>query len=305
MTARISRSVLARTAAVLTAAAAVLPLAGCAGTGGSSAAPGKIAVAASTDVWGSVVQAVGGDAVQVSAIIDNPQKDPHDYDFTAQDVTKVTGAQLAIYNGGGYDKKFEDALAQGGGKTKTVNAFQVAGKSSGANEHVFYDLESVKKVADEAAKDLGALAPAQAATFAQNSKDFDAKVDGLIAKAKQAGAAHPGRKAIVTEPVADYLLDTAGVADGTPEAFAKAIEQDADIPPAAQQQTNAALTGRTVQLLVNNAQTETPVTKQLKQAATSAGLPIVDVTETFPPGTTDYLAWMGKNIDGLTAALAK
>lgn len=303
MTARIARPALAITLAAATAA-----LAGCAGTSTGAApsgTPGKISVAASTDVWGSVVKAVGGDAVQVSAIIDNPQKDPHDYDFTATDVTKVTGAQLAVYNGGGYDKKFQDALGQGGGKAKTINAFQLAGKPADANEHVFYDLESVKKVADEAATDLGALAPAQAATFSSNSKDFDAKVDGLIAKAKQAGAAHPGKQAIVTEPVADYLLATTGVTDATPEQFAKAVEQDADIPPAAQQQTNALLTGKGVQLLVNNAQTETPVTKQLKQAATTAGLPVVDVTETFPDGTSDYLSWMGKNIDALTAALSK
>lgn len=274
--------------------------------GAPHAAPGTIPVAASTDVWGSVVKAVGGDAVSVSAIIDNPQKDPHGYEFTAQDVTKVTGAKFAIYNGHGYDQKFEDTLAKaGGGAIPSVNAFRVSGKpdTPDVNEHVFYDLDTVKKVADETAKDLGKIEPAKQALFLKNSTEFDAKVDQLITRAKQIGADHPETEAVVTESVADDLLVTAGITDVTPEAFAAAVEKDGDIPPAAQADTTALLTDKRVSALVSNAQTETPVTKQLKQTATAAGVPIVDVTETFPAGTTDYLAWMGKNIDGLTAAI--
>lgn len=308
MTARIQRPAVA-----LFLAAAALTLAGCGGgatatdNGAGSDATGKIRVAASTNVWGSVVQAVGGDAVAVSAVIDSPQKDPHGYDFTAQDVTKVTGAKFAIYNGQGYDQKFEDTLKQAGGKITVLNAFAVSGKpaSDTTNEHVFYDLATVKKVADETAKDLGEIQPARKDTFTQNSKDFDAKIDGMLTRVKQVGAEHPGKKALVTEPVADYLLATAGVADATPKDFAQAVEKDSDIPPAAQAETNALLSSRQVSALVNNAQTETPVTKQLKQNAAAAGIPVVDVTETFPTGTNDYLSWMGRNIDGLTAALSK
>lgn len=291
----------------LTVTACGTPAGGPGGSAGAQhAAPDAIPVAASTDVWGSVVKAVGGDAVSVSAIIDNPQKDPHGYEFTAQDVTKVTGAKFAIYNGHGYDQKFEDTLTKvGGGAIPALNAFRVSGKpdTPGVNEHVFYDLGTVKKVADETAKDLGQIQPAKRDLFLKNSTDFDAKVDQLIARAKQLGIDHPETEAIVTESVADDLLATAGITDATPEAFAAAVEKDGDIPPAAQAETTKLLTGKRVNALINNAQTETPVTKQLKQTATAAGVPIVDVTETFPSGTTDYLAWMGKNIDGLTAAI--
>ena len=52
--------------AVLTTAA--LTLSGC-GRSAGGAAGGKIRVVASTNVWGSVVRAVGGDAIELRSII--------------------------------------------------------------------------------------------------------------------------------------------------------------------------------------------------------------------------------------------
>ena len=56
---------------------------------------------------------------------------------------------------------------------------------------------------------------------------------------------------------------------------------------------------------MNNAQTETDVTNQLKAKAATAGIPVVDVTETLPAGTTDYVGWIGKEVDALSKALVK
>ena len=41
---------------------------------------GTIPVVASTDVYGAVVQAVGGDRVTVTSLIDDPAADPHSYE---------------------------------------------------------------------------------------------------------------------------------------------------------------------------------------------------------------------------------
>ncbi|MGH9642746.1 MAG: metal ABC transporter solute-binding protein, Zn/Mn family, partial [Terriglobales bacterium] len=63
--------------------ASALMLTACSGT--TESADGKINVVTSTDVWGSVVKAVGGDAVSVTALIDSPAKDPHDYETNSLD----------------------------------------------------------------------------------------------------------------------------------------------------------------------------------------------------------------------------
>ena len=81
MTFRIATAVL--TTAVLTTT--VLALVGCGSAdsgAGREAGDGALSVVASTDVWGSVVQTVAGDAVEVSTLIDDPSADPHSYEST-------------------------------------------------------------------------------------------------------------------------------------------------------------------------------------------------------------------------------
>src|SRR4051812_10415853 len=101
-----------RTRSALAAASALslFALAACSGGGspgadggGQSGGDGKIKVVASTDVWGSVASAVGGDKVQVKSVIHDPSADPHSYETTADDALAAKDAQLLLSNGGGYD----------------------------------------------------------------------------------------------------------------------------------------------------------------------------------------------------------
>ena len=297
-------TVRSRWAPVATLAMAAAVLAACGSGSASPAADGKIKVVASTDVWGSVVKAVGGDDVAVTSIIDDPTKDPHDYEVKPSDTAAVAGAQLLVSNGIGYDDFFAKSIAAVGGGKPCVVAFDVSGKqkTDDTNEHVFYDLPTVKKVADKIADDLGGIDAAKKATFDANAKAFDAKVDDLIA---QVGKIPAGKKVVVTEPVANYLLLAGHVADATPEAFEKAVEAGTDIPVGAVADATALITNRQVDALVNNAQTETDLTNQLKAKAAAANIPVVDVTETLPAGTTDYVGWIGKEVDALSKALVK
>jgi zinc/manganese transport system substrate-binding protein len=289
------------------AATMAVVLAGCSSS--SSAEPqqpgGKIAVVASTNVWGSVVQAIGGDQVDVKAILNDPSADPHSYQSSATDATALKNAKLAVYNGGGYDDFFTQLAGESGQDARKIVTFDLSGKPAGTNEHVWYDLPSVKKVADKVAEELGAIAPDRKDTFLANAKAFDTRVDELVAKAGQIGKTKPGQKVVVTEPVADYLLETAGVQNVTPEEFSEAIEEETDPPAAAIAETSDLVRNKQVAALVNNGQTETPVTNQLDDAAKSAGVPIVQVTETLPEGVTGYLDWMTKQVDALSGALTK
>ena len=286
--------------------ALVVALAGCGGGNTSGETTGKINVVASTDVWGSVLAAVGGDDVQVTSIIHDPAADPHSYETTPQDAIATQGAQLTLENGGGYDDFFAK-LADQAPNAKKLVAWDIAGigpsSSRDDNEHVWYSFATVRKVADQVATDLGQLRPGDAQKFAGNAAAFQAKIAGLETKAEQAGAAHPDTKVVATEPVAHYLLDTAGITDATPEDFSKAIEDETDVPAAALEEVNALIDGKQVRAVVNNVQTDSPVTRQVVGRARSAGLPVVDVTETLPQGATDYISWMTGQVDALAKAL--
>lgn len=90
---------------VLTLAALGLSACASGGSGGSAGAAedGALSVVASTNVYASIVEEVAGDAVDVEAIIDDPNLDPHSYEATAQDQLTLSKADLVVMNGGGYD----------------------------------------------------------------------------------------------------------------------------------------------------------------------------------------------------------
>ena len=283
------------------AAALVVGLAGCGGGNTAGGSSGKIEAVASTDVWGSVVSAVGGDQVQVTSIIHDPAADPHSYETTPQDALAAQRAQLTLANGGGYDDFF-GKLADQAPNAKKLVAYDI-GATGDENEHVWYSFATVQKVADQVATELGQLRPADAQTFTANASAFKAKVAELQAKAEQAGAAHPDSKVLATEPVAHYLLETAKVTDATPHEFSEAVENESDVPAAALAEVNAIISGKQVKAVIDNAQTVTPTTQQVVDNAKQAGLPVVDVTETLPAGATDYISWMTGEVEELAGAL--
>ncbi|WP_103351094.1 metal ABC transporter solute-binding protein, Zn/Mn family [Amycolatopsis sp. CA-128772] len=297
-----------RTTSVLAAASAlsVFALAACSGGatdggGAQAGSDGKIKVVASTDVWGSVAAAVGGDQVEVRSVIHDPSADPHSYETTADDALAAKGAQLLLSNGGGYDEFFGQLSDQAGDAKKLV-AYDIAATGD-ENEHVWYDLPGVDKVADRLAAQLGELQPASKQLFADNAKAFKTKVDALEKRLGELGATHPGTKVVVTEPVAHYLLRSAKLTDATPKAFSDAVENDTDVPAGAVNEYRQLIATKQVKALINNAQTVTPLTKDVVAQAKAAGIGVVDVTETLPAGVTDYIGWMTGEVDELAGAL--
>ncbi|NUT97130.1 MAG: zinc ABC transporter solute-binding protein [Saccharothrix sp.] len=303
----------------LVGAVAAVALVACGNGEAPGEGDGKIKVVASTNVWGSVVKAVGGDAVEVTSIINDPSGDPHSYESKPADVAAVRDAKLVIFNGGGYDNFFATLLGPETESAKKIETFPLSGKADGhdhgsettatsepeghdheVNEHVWYDLDTVRKVADQAAADLSSIAPDKKAAFEANASEFGQKLEELHTRLDGVGK---GKKVLETEPVAHYLLDAADVEDVTPESFANAVEAESDIPAAAIAEVTGLVEGKQVTALVNNTQTENTAVKGLVDKAKQAGVPVVEVTETLPEGVTGYLEWMTKQVDALEKAL--
>ena len=55
----------------------------------AAAAGGKLHVVAAENFWGSIAAQLGGDRVDVTSIITNPDTDPHDYEPTADDARAI------------------------------------------------------------------------------------------------------------------------------------------------------------------------------------------------------------------------
>ncbi|MEU0425622.1 zinc ABC transporter substrate-binding protein [Streptomyces canus] len=303
---------------VLLVGASVTLLAGCGSSSDSgsdrsvSAAPAassKVAVVASTNVYGDIVSRIGADKVSVTSVINDPAQDPHSYEASTQNQLALSKAKVVVENGGGYDDFVDRMLKSAGNSSaEVINAVKVSGRTAPQggelNEHVWYDFPTVAKIADRIAAALGTADPANAAAYTKNADAFKADLKPLEAKEAQIKKEHGGEAIAITEPVPLYMTGASGLVDKTPTEFSEAIEEGDDVSPRVLQEALALFTGKQVEALVYNAQTSGPQTEKSEQAARAAGIPVVPVTETLPSGK-NYLAWMTGNVDALANALAK
>lgn len=282
--------------------AAALTTAGCSSSSTSAGATG-IAVVASTDVWGNIAAAIGGDKVKITSLITDPSADPHSYEANAQNQLAISKAQLVIENGGGYDDFVDKMVSSTGSKATVLNAVKISGHTGEEiNEHVWYDFPTVDAVAEQIESALAAVDPTNTDTYASNTNTFVGAVAALEAQEAAIKAKSTGVGVAITEPVPLYLLTACGLDNKTPAAFSQAIESDNDAPATVVAQNLALFTGRKVKALVYNAQTTGPQTDQVLAAAKANDVTIVPVTETLPAGT-DYLSWMKANLDAVEKAV--
>jgi zinc/manganese transport system substrate-binding protein len=301
------------TVAALTTA--TLVLAGCnstssnetstTGAGSTAAAPGPVNVVASSNVWGDITKQIGGDHVNVTSILSDPNADPHQYEADAKTGAAISKAQLVVENGLGYDDFMNKLLAASPNANRTVlNAADVMKISgSDANPHIWYDIAKIPDAATAIADQLGKLDPAEANAFTANAKTFTDSLTPLTAGIDNIKAKYPGAPVGYTERVPGYLVDAAGLKLATPASFAQSIEDGNDPSVADNSAMNAALTGKTIKVLLYNGQVTSPVTDAVKQLAQSSGVPVVGVTETLPPTDKNFQAWQLRQINEITTAL--
>ncbi|GAA5195494.1 metal ABC transporter solute-binding protein, Zn/Mn family [Microbacterium jejuense] len=305
------------------AAASTLVLAGCA----SSAAgdDGRLQVVASTNVYGQIASEIGGDAVDVTSIVSSGSQDPHSFEPSARDQLIVSKADLVIENGGGYDAFVDGLIEASGTKAPVITAAEFSPEwpedadedhadhadgdheghahVEGFNEHVWYDVDTMRAVAQEIADQLSELDPDRAAEFAANAEAFGTDIDGLTGALGDIAAAHGGEQVFMTEPVPGYLVEDAGLVNVTPDAFSEAVEEEQDVAPATLLEALNLIRGGTVSVLITNTQTGGAETALVVDAAGEHGIPTIAFSETLPKGET-YVSWMQANIEALSTALA-
>ena len=122
----------------------------------------------------------------------------------------------------------------------------------------------------------------------------------LIGKIKaEAG----GKSYAATETVFDYQAQALGLVNKTPEGYRRASANETDPSPADIDAFRTALAGRHIDVLIYNTQTEGSIPEQIRSAAEQAGVPVVNVTETVPPGQTSFEGWQYAQLVALGKAL--
>lgn len=293
-----------------------LGLSACSSRDGGDSAPSSATTAASgrcpttpvnvvvsVDQWGDIVRELGGDCATVTTVLASSSVDPHDFEPSPADAAKFGDAQLIVVNGADYDPWASKLAATSAPKAPVVDAGVVTKTAAGANPHLWYSPSAVVAVADAVTAELARLAPEGKSYFTDQRAAFTdglAPYNTLLADIK-AGAA--GKTYAATESVFDYTAEDVGLVNATPQGYKTASANESDPSPADLEAFRRALADRQINVLIYNTQTEGSVPEQIRSAAETAGVPVVEVTETVPPGATSFETWQVAQLTALAKAL--
>ncbi|KAA0085274.1 ABC transporter substrate-binding protein [Mycolicibacterium sp. P9-64] len=260
-------------------------------------------VVVSVDQWGDIASALGGECAKVTTVLASSSVDPHDFEPSPADAATFANAQLIVVNGVDYDPWASKFAATSAPNAPVVDAGVVTKTAAGSNPHLWYSPPAVNAVADAITAELDKLAPDAKSYFADQRTAFttsQAPYDKAISAIK-AGAS--GKTYAATETVFDYMAAAVGLVDKTPPGYQNASANETDPSPGDLDAFRRALADHQVNVLIYNTQTEGSVPQQIRSAAEAAGVPVVDVTETVPPGTTSFETWQVAQLNALAKAL--
>ena len=273
---------------------------------GSPDPGGKIVAVGAENEYADVIQQVGGKYVQVSAIMSNPNTDPHTFEASPSIGRLVNAAQLVVQNGAGYDtfmNTIESAVPSSSRRVVVVQKLLGLPEST-PNPHLWYKPGTMPAVANAIAADLASLQPAHATYFKARAAAFTASLAAWTNAISAFKAKYPNTPVATTEPVADYLLQAAGADNRTPWAFQADIMNGTD--PSAQDVAveRSLFTQHLVKVFLYNQQVTDSLTESFITLAHANGIPVVGVYETMPVPGYHYQSWMLTEVQDLRKAVA-
>jgi zinc/manganese transport system substrate-binding protein len=278
-------------------------LAGC--SAAAAATGGKIVAVGAENQYTSVISQIGGQYVDATSVMSNPNTDPHTFEASAQVAATISEASLVVQNGLGYDSfmtKIESASPSSG--RTVIAAQQVLGlPDSTENPHLWYSPKTMPAVAKSIAAALSKKAPSHRAYFEANLAKFDASLAKWTTALAAFKAAHPSVPVATSEPVADYLLQAAGTKNLTPWALQAAIMNDTDPAPQDVAIQDGLFTNGRVKVFLYNQQVTDSITTTYLKLAQANHIPVVGVYETMPTDGYTYQAWMEAELAALDKAV--
>ena len=280
------------------------PLTGQANSDSNGPCPREpIAVLAVENFYGNLVQQLGGQCVNVSVILSDPDADPHAFQPTAGDIRAFQTAALVMMNGLGYDDFADKAVGTLSRQPAVVRAGDVLGLQVGANPHVWYSAGYIDQLKSAITSKLKKVAPDASSYFDTQASAVDQAFGTYRQLISQINGQFGNVPVGATESIFIDMAYATGLKLLTPPEFMQAISEGND--PAAQDiaEFQNQLKGKQVKVLVYNVQTVTPITEQLKSLARDANIPIVGVSETMPVGAQTFQGWQAGQLRLMLNAL--
>lgn len=251
--------------------------------------------------------------MEVTSLINSTSADPHDYEATPNDLSKLSKAQIVVLNGAGYDGWAEKAHLDAT-KQHIVNVGDLMGITAteehdhahsdgehhhhhhgSVNPHVWFNPEAVLKASQaitNAYIDEAGSNSQTATTVMRHSNSWNSEYADFVALVNKARSNNIERRYAATESVANYLLDYIGAVDKTPATYTNAMNNETE--PSASDLRNAinTVSGPDVDILIVNPQEMGEFAKKLDTAAKNTHKTIISVSEQLPENQTTLLGWL-------------
>lgn len=254
-------------------------------------------VMAAENIYGDVAKQIGGHAVIVHSIMNNPNQDPHLFSVDVKThalLSNLTADDIVIINGAGYDPWAIHMI----NNTPAIilNVATLNHVPEGANPHLWYDLRKVDVLAKQLAEQLSKAQPSNKKLFAQNLKIFLTRSQHIQERIQALRSVVKNCPIIATEPVANELAEQLGL-DIHAQHFQLSVMND--VEPSAQDRRDflRQVTQHTVIALVYNRQVTNPTPAAMRVAAEQAGLPIIGVYELLPEDQKNFLDYYQSILD--------
>lgn len=262
----------------------------------------QVEVVATTNVYGDIVQQIGGAHVAVTSILTNPNQDPHEFEASAATAREIAAARLVIANGAGYDPWAQKLLAASKSSSREIiEMATLVGRKAGDNPHLWYDPAAVDTLAHAIAASLTRLDPEHGADYARGLERFEQAMEPLRKRISVLRGRYAGTPVTATEPVFGYMADALGLKMRN-ERFQRAVMNGTEPSAAAIAGFENDLRKAAVKVLLYNSQTTEALAERMQSIAKEARVPVVAITETRPPQQS-YQEWMVSQLDALDRAL--
>ena len=170
----------------------------CGANSGGKSAAGKVRVVTSLDLFADFIQHVGGERVQVTALVP-ADADPHTYEPVPSQAAKVADADLIVINGVGLEQTLHNLIYN-----NVRGGVQIAQMSDGLpvvadNPHLWLNVQYAMHYVESVRDGLIAADPAGADVYRSNATAYLTELDTLD---KQTAAAietiPPDRRKLIT-----------------------------------------------------------------------------------------------------------
>ncbi|MGV0343335.1 metal ABC transporter solute-binding protein, Zn/Mn family [Corynebacterium lehmanniae] len=250
-------------------------------------------IVATTNVWADVASAVTGE--DVDAIITGDAVDPHHYEPSAKDLSRIKEADTVVANGGAYDSALYTAAEQ----DRIIYAIPLLDEHEAHDhdhahahmpesldelEHAWFAPEKVLQVAEDIADRTGG-----------DASDVKQRIGDIQSKLNAVPHVHIG----MTETIAAGLVWGTELHDITPEEYVKASLNHQEPSAAAVAAFLEQIERGELDMLFVNPQSTNSATQRLADAAKAHNVPVVEIRET-PPAGQNFLDYFEEIVGQIT-----